>query len=215
MMPEVVVVDYGLGNLFSVCRALEHCGAKPLVCADPDVVARSERLILPGVGAFGEGMERLTRLGMADAVKEAATHGAHLLGICLGMQFLLSSSEEFGQTEGLGLIPGRVIAVPKRTTDGISLEIPHIGWNTLFPAEGRPSWLNTPLDRTSAGSAVYFVHSFMAVPDDSSHRLAECVYGDTRIAAVIGCGKIWGAQFHPEKSGEAGLNFLRRFIIRT
>lgn len=215
MMPEVVVVDYGLGNLFSVCRALEYCGAKPLVCSDPNAVAKSKRLILPGVGAFGEGMKQLTSLGMDDAIKIAADRDAHLLGICLGMQFLLSSSEEFGHTPGLGLIPGQVIAVPRRMGNGVSLEIPHIGWNSLLPAEGQSSWVNTPLNRMPEGSAVYFVHSFMAMPDNSSHRLAECVYGDTRIAAFIGRKQIWGAQFHPEKSGEVGLNLLRQFIAST
>lgn len=210
-----MVIDYGLGNLFSVSSALDHCGAEPIVCTDPKKVASAERVVLPGVGAYSEGMAQLGKTGMDDAIKQAVGNGAHLLGICLGMQLLLSSSEEFGYTEGLGLIPGKVTEVPPKTADGASLVIPHMGWNTLLPAEGVNTWVNTPLDQMPVGSAVYFVHSFMAVPDNLSHRYADCVYGDTRVAAVIGRDRIWGVQFHPEKSGKVGLNFLRRFITRT
>lgn len=212
MTPEVTVVDYGLGNLFSVCRALEHCGATPVVSADPDVVARADRILLPGVGAFGDGMAQLTGRAMDGALKQAVARGAQLLGVCLGMQFLLDSSDEFGLSAGLGLIPGRVIAVPGQQTDGTPHKIPHIGWNALVRAEARASWAGTVLEGLPEGTAVYFVHSFMAVPDDPRHRIADCLYGGHRVAAVIGRDNVWGTQFHPEKSGTAGLTVLRRFI---
>lgn len=209
---EAVVVDYGIGNMFSVCRALEHCGVAPLVSSSPQKIARANYVILPGVGAFRDGMAQLSELGIDQALKEAVHNGANLLGICLGMQLLLSSSDEFGITPGLGLIPGRVCAVPSVTEDGVQLKIPHIGWNSLVHAEGKPSWVNTPMDSLPIGASMYFVHSFMAIPDNPAHQLADCIYGRTRVAAVVRNERVWGAQFHPEKSGEVGLVFLRRFF---
>lgn len=212
MRPKVTVIDYGVGNLFSVCGALEHCGVAPLVTGDPDVVCRASKIILPGVGAFGDGMARLSSQGLGEAVTEAVKRGAQLLGICLGMQLLLDASDEFGLTQGLGLIPGRVVAVPEYTVDGKRLKIPHIGWNSLIPSEGRESWRGTILDSLPNDEGMYFVHSFMVNPLDSTHRVADCLYGDTRIAAAIAKDNICGVQFHPEKSGKAGLAVLRRFV---
>lgn len=209
--PEITVIDFGVGNLLSVQRALEHCGAEVVISSDPDRVRGAGKLVLPGVGAFANAMEALEGLGLVEAIRVSAAKGVPLLGICLGMQLLLNESEEFGLTPGLGLIPGRVVAIPNRTTDLEDQKIPHIGWNTLVPS-GDADWSDTILADVGPGSAVYFVHSFMAVPSDPAHRLADCLYGGHRVAAVLASGNISACQFHPEKSGEVGLAILRRFI---
>ena len=147
--------------------------------------------------------------GLPAVIRTYAASGKPLLGICLGMQMLLDESEEFGITQGLGLIPGRVVPVPAQTTDGDAQKTPHIGWSALYPASD--SWSGTLLDEIQAGSAVYFVHSFMAQTRDATHRVADCVYGGHRIPAVIGSGNVFGCQFHPDKSGEVGLGILRAF----
>lgn len=211
MVNEVTVVDYGIGNLFSVCRALEHCGGKVTLTSDPEIILNSGRVLLPGVGAFAHGMEELAHQGLVEAVRGAARRGNALLGICLGMQLLLDESEEFGLTPGLGLIPGRVVPIPSTTATGQPQKVPHVGWNELLPADGA-AWKGTVLADMPVGAAVYFVHSFMAVPQNPAHRLADCIYGGTRVAAVIARDNVVGCQFHPEKSGEFGLALLRTFL---
>jgi glutamine amidotransferase len=210
--PEVTVIDYGMGNLLSVRRGLEHCGATVTVTADPDVILSSSRVVLPGVGAFADGMAELRSHGLNTVVREVAARGTPLLGICLGMQMLLDESEEFGITAGLGLIPGRVVSVPSKTADGHPQKIPHIGWNALVLPHGRESWEGTLLQGVKPGEAVYFVHSFMANPINADHRIADCFYGGISVSAAIGRANIFGCQFHPEKSGEVGLKVLRRFL---
>jgi imidazole glycerol-phosphate synthase subunit HisH len=212
MANEVMVVDYGVGNLHSVARALEHCDARFTFSSDPEQVRVAAKVILPGVGAFGKGMSLLAEKNLDEAVKESVRRGGALLGICLGMQMLLDASEEFGVHDGLGLIPGKVVAIPDHNADGVRLKIPHIGWNELLRPQGVATWAGTPLAPVAEGAAMYFVHSFMAVPSDASHRLADCRYGDTRVPAVIGRDNLWGMQFHPEKSGNAGLAVLRQFV---
>lgn len=209
---EVAVIDYGIGNLLSVRRGLERCGATVAVTADPDVILNAQRVVLPGVGAFADGMAELSRRKLDSVVREVASRGIPLLGICLGMQMLLEESEEFGNTAGLGLIPGRVVNVPATTIDGQSQKIPHIGWNALSPANGHSNWESTLLLNVNPGEAVYFVHSFMASPSDPSHRIADCLYGGRSVSAAIGWGNVFGCQFHPEKSGEVGLRVLRGFL---
>lgn len=208
-MVEVTVIDYGVGNLLSVQRGFEHCGARVTVTSDPQVILGADRLVLPGVGAFRDAIQELELRGLPAVIRAYAASGKPLLGICLGMQMLLDESEEFGVTQGLGLIPGRVVSVPAQTTDGDAQKIPHIGWSALYPASD--SWSGTLLDEIQAGSAVYFVHSFMALTRDATQRVADCVYGGHRIPAVIGFGNVFGCQFHPEKSGEVGLGILRAF----
>ncbi|MBT6053016.1 MAG: imidazole glycerol phosphate synthase subunit HisH, partial [Candidatus Scalindua sp.] len=134
---EVAVIDYGVGNILSVTRGLEHCGAKVKVTSSPEEILAASRVVLPGVGAFANGMAELRRTGLDDVVREVATKETPLLGICLGMQMLLDESEEFGTNQGLGLIPGKVIAIPSTTIDGHPQKIPHIGWNSLVLPEGR------------------------------------------------------------------------------
>lgn len=213
-MTEVAVIDYGVGNLLSVSRALVHCGARANVTADPAVILAASRVILPGVGAFANGMAALRAHGLDQVVRQVAAAGTPLLGICLGMQMLLESSDEFGATDGLGLIPGRVVQIPSYTITGESHKIPHIGWNALVLPAGRSSWDGGLLDRVAAGEAMYFVHSFMAQPTDPAHRLADCLYGGLAVSAAVQRGSVLGCQFHPEKSGEAGLRVLSNFIRR-
>ena len=210
--PEVAVIDYGMGNLLSVRRGLEHCGATVTVTADPDAILSAPWVVLPGVGAFADGMAELRRQGLDAVVREAAARGIPLLAICLGMQMLLDESEEFGTTAGLGLIPGRVVPVPSMTADGHPPKIPHIGWNALVLPQGRENWEGTLLQEIKPGEAVYFVHSFMASPTDPGDRIADCAYGGVLVSAAIGRENIFGCQFHPEKSGEVGLKVLRRFL---
>lgn len=209
---EVVVIDYGVGNLLSVRRALEHCGASVQVSSDPELILAAPKVVLPGVGAFSKGMEELGRRGLDVVVREVATKGVPLLGICLGMQMLLDESDEFGMTAGLGLIPGRVIAVPTNSSHGHPQKIPHIGWNSLVLPRGRKSWQQSLLHDIIQGAAVYFVHSFMASPSSPEDRIADCLYGDVAVSAVIGRNNVFGCQFHPEKSGDVGLKVLNNFL---
>lgn len=211
--PEVTVIDYGAGNLLSVQRGLEHCGAKVTLTADPEQILAAKRVVLPGVGAFGSAMQALERLGLVAVIRELARRQTPLLGICLGMQLLLEESEEFGITAGLGLIPGRVIPVPVQTLSGEKQKIPHIGWSALQPSGVSSGWHGTLLQDNHQGESAYFVHSYMAAPSNPAHRIAECVYGGHLIPATIGRDQITGCQFHPEKSGEVGLKILRRFIL--
>lgn len=210
--PEVVVIDYGVGNLLSVRRGLESCGATVSVTSDPAAILAAPRVVLPGVGAFANGMAALSRRGLDDVVREVAAKGVPLLGICLGMQMLLDTSEEFGATKGLGLIPGRVIAVPAKAADGSTRKTPHIGWSALQLSEGRENWAGTSLEAVKPGESVYFVHSFAAVPIEPGHRVADCVYGGTLLSAAIRRENVQGCQFHPEKSGQVGLRILDRFV---
>ena len=212
--PDVAVIDYGIGNLLSVRRGLEKCGATVAVTASPDVILSAPRVVLPGVGAFADGMAGLRRVGLDRVVRDVAEKGTPLLGICLGMQMLLDQSEEFGITAGLGLIPGSVIPVPSVTSDGRPQKIPHIGWNAMVPGEGGAGWGGTLLEDVKPGEAVYFVHSFMASPVTAAHRIADCLYGGMRVSAVVGRGNVFGCQFHPEKSGIVGLKILKSFLTR-
>ena len=211
-MPEVAVIDYGLGNLLSVRRGLEYCGATVAVTSDPDIILSAPRVVLPGVGAFAHGMAELRSRGLDAIVHKVVEKGGILLGICLGMQMLLDESEEFAKTEGLGIIPGSVIPIPSTTINGFSQKIPHIGWNNLVLPQEFGNWEDSLLGEVNPGEAVYFVHSFMAVPNNPKHRIANCIYGGVPVPATIGRDNIYGCQFHPEKSGEVGLKILRRFL---
>ena len=212
MTADITVIDYGLGNLFSVSRALEQCGAKVEISHDPSIISKAAKIILPGVGAFNDGMNRLKDKGLDDALRESVKRGNRLLGLCLGMQLLFDESEEFGYCEGLGLIKGRVVAIQNAQNNGTMVKIPHIGWNELIKSSACGSWQKTILQDIREGTAMYFVHSFMASPQNSEQLLAHCRYGETDSAAVIGSGNVWGTQFHPEKSGKMGLTLLKTFL---
>ena len=194
----IAVIDYGAGNLFSVVNALNYIGLDNITTRDKAEIQRADAMILPGVGAFPKAMEMLWRAGLIECIKQEALKKP-LLGICLGMQMLFDYSEEFGFTEGLGLIGGNV----RRIECGM-LKIPHIGWNELIVTQDDPL-----LKGVDKGSSVYFVHSFMAYAD-KANTLAVTDYGGP-VTALVKSGFTYGAQFHPEKSGEVGLQILRNF----
>lgn len=209
--PRVTVFDYGLGNLYSVCRALEHCGATVELTDAPVAAASVERLVVPGVGAFADCVSGLKRTGQFDVVRAFAATGRPLLGICVGMQMLLEVGEEFGLHRGLGLIEGQVKAIPSTATDGTPLRLPRIGWNALHPGSGA-GWKDTVLEDIVPGEAVYFVHSFAAVAARPEDVLATYEYGGHAVTAALRRGNITGVQFHPERSGPVGLRILDRFL---
>lgn len=211
--PKVTVIDYGMGNLLSVQRGFERCGAEVILTSDPDIILNSERAVLPGVGAFANGMQSLEELGLIMVIQELANRKTPLLGICLGMQLLLDESEEFGETAGLGLIPGRVTKVPEHTVMGEVQKIPHIGWSSILTPNPEFGWQCELLENVCPGEEYYFVHSYMATPTDSAFLKAYSLYGGHKIPAVIGRDRIIGCQFHPEKSGEHGLGLLRKFCF--
>lgn len=212
--PAVTIVDYGMGNLLSVSRAFEHCSAQVEVTDRPERARRADRLVLPGVGSFADCVDGLRERGMIEAVKDFVAKGAPFLGICVGMQILLDEGEEYGRTEGLGLVPGKVTAIPKTAADGSPHKIPHIGWTAIHPPEGtsRERWTGTVLERVAPGTAAYFVHSFTAVPENTADRLADCHYNGRLVSAAIRHANITATQFHPEKSGPVGLSIISRFL---
>ncbi|HWI81354.1 imidazole glycerol phosphate synthase subunit HisH [Ramlibacter sp.] len=210
MSVPVTVIDYGIGNQLNVLRALEHCGAAVRVvqrasAADLD----APRLVLPGVGAFGDAMAELRARGFDDLVRRFVQTGRPFLGICVGLQVLFERSEEMGRHEGLGLLRGEVRAVPATGVDGRPHRIPHIGWRPLVPAA---PWDGTMLADAHAGDRVYFVHSFSAQPADPGVRLADVDYDGHAICAAVHRDNLHGCQFHPERSAGTGLAVLRRFL---
>lgn len=202
MSGDVAVVDYGVGNLYSVCRALAHVGASGFVTSDPRDVERASAVLLPGVGAFGNAMENLRRLGLVGPLKEAAASGRPFIGICLGMQLLMEESEEFGRHPGLGLIPGDVGKMDCRQ----NARIPHIGWNRITrPPSPKDPWADTPLDGLPDGTFMYFVHSYHARPTRREVVLAETTYHGQTFCSALRSGNVVGMQFHPERSAADGL----------
>jgi glutamine amidotransferase len=198
MRYEALVIDAGVGNLGNLVRALERVGARATVTADPGRVAGARCLLLPGVGAFAPPREAI-RGGVEEALREALDRGAWLLGICVGFQILFEEGEEFGATDGLGLLPGRVTRLPE------TVPVPHIGWNRLHGVA------HHPLLKDLEGRYVYFVHSYApeGVPDELC--LARCTHG-REFAAVAGRGRVLGTQLHPERSGAVGLQLLSNFL---
>lgn len=209
---KVAVIDYGMGNLFSVRRALEVAGAAHVdVTADPARLALADRVVLPGVGAFADGMAGLTEGGFVPAIHASVAQGRPLLGICLGMQMLMDASEEYGATPGLGLIAGPVRAIARNRADGGRRKLPAIGWFPLIPARTE-GWHDSVLGDTAPHTPVYFLHSFHAEPTDPAHLLATYDHDGARVTAAVRRGVVTGTQFHPEKSGPAGLAILARFL---
>lgn len=201
----IAMVDYGVGNLFSLSSSFRSIGADILVTSDPEAIRSAEKIVLPGVGAFGDAAELLRQSGLDQVIVEEATNGKPLLGICLGMQLLLERSFEYGEHKGLGLIPGDVVPMAPVVPEGY--KVPHIGWNALHFPKGKPV---SPLFRyIKEGDCVYFVHSYYGSNCDES-VIATAEYGP-ELTAAVACGNVYGTQFHPEKSGAVGLNILRAF----
>ncbi len=198
----VAIIDYGVGNLFSLKSSLSYIGVESETTSDPSALRSADRLILPGVGAFGDAAEKLRVRGLDAVIKEEAARGKPILGICLGMQLLFRVSHEFGEHEGLGLLDGEVRPISDVIPYG--LKIPHIGWNSLSIVKDTPLFAYN-----KNGDYVYFVHSFYASDcDDSLAAVTE--YG-APLTAAVAKGNIFGCQFHPEKSGSVGLSILRAF----
>lgn len=210
MSNAVVVADYGSGNIFTVSRALEFCGATVHLSSDPAEIRNAERLVVPGVGAFEHVMHALRERGFDDAIRGFAETARPFLGICVGMQMMLDYSEEFGCHKGFGFIPGKVTAIPTVGGDGRPHPVPHVGWSAIHP--GGCSWEGTPLAATAPGTDFYFVHSFTAAPDNASNILAEGDYDGQPIVAAVMRDNMVGFQFHPEKSGPSGLAVLENFV---
>lgn len=199
MTSRIGIADYGMGNLRSVEKGFEKVGISAEICTRPEGLGDYDGLVLPGVGAFGDAMENLKGMGMADALIDYINSGRQLLGICLGMQLLFTFSEEHGRSEGLGVIPGSVVRLPGR------VKVPHIGWNVMDRAQDVSLF-----EGVSSGSRFYFVHSFYCQPDDEAWTVGTTQYG-VEFASAAGAGNVWGVQFHPEKSSLLGLEILRNF----
>ena len=215
MSTKITLLDYGMCNMLNVARALEHAGADVHVTEAPKDAVAAERLVVPGVGAFSECMRAVNDLGHGDAIREFVKSGRPMLGICVGMQILFEASEEFGETPGLGILPGRVRLVPNTTTTGARQRVPHIGWNHLIEPQAGQTWDKTLLEPFgTVGPAVYFVHSFAAQPSNDDDRLADCDYGGHRISAMVKRDNLTATQFHPERSGTVGLRMLKEFLSR-
>ena len=203
----IAIIDYGVGNLFSLQSSLRFIGQKAEITADPEKIKAADRIILPGVGAFEDAAGKLRESGMADIVSTQAKAGKPLMGICLGMQLLFEKSYEYGEHEGLGLIKGSIVPIKDAVPAGY--KIPHIGWNALT-FQGRAAKGEEPLFRyTQEGDHVYFVHSYYAT-DCTESTIATAEYG-AQLTAAVADGNIYGCQFHPEKSGKVGLSILRAF----
>ncbi len=211
-MKTVTIIDYGRSNLLSVCHAFEYFGVEVNVTSSPKDIATAHVLVLPGVGAFQDGMDGLRRLNLVGALNDAVKSGIPLLGICLGMQMLFDQSEEFGIHDGLGYIPGKVVRIPQEDTDGKRQKIPHISWNPLLPIGEKGNFSDTILSNVSCGEECYFIHSYEAVPTNTKNRIADTVYGGRKLCAVAQNGNVIGMQFHPEKSGRVGLRIIEKFI---
>ena len=205
MNDPITMIDYGGSNMRSAHKGLEAIGATVIVSSDPETVRRADKLVLPGVGAFGAGMENLRVRGLIPAIQEAAAAGTPLLGICVGMQFLFEESEEMGRHAGLGLIPGRVIRFPGPQLLAQGLKVPHMGWNQIDHDGSHPLLAGVP-----SGTYTYFVHSYYCAPAAAAAVAATASYGKP-FAAVVQHGNVYGTQFHPEKSQVMGRRILRNF----
>ncbi|WP_068777208.1 imidazole glycerol phosphate synthase subunit HisH [Paenibacillus sp. FJAT-26967] len=195
----IAIIDYGMGNLHSVSKAVERLGCASVVTADPKVLAEADGLILPGVGAFGDAMEQLRSLELDRLLQGLTSDGKPLLGICLGMQLLFTTSEEHGDHEGLNLLQGKVVRFQG------DYKVPHMGWNQLEYRQ------QSPLFEGLEEGHVYFVHSYHVKPEDDKDLLAVTDYNQP-VTAIVGRGSIYGMQFHPEKSGDLGMQLLNNFV---
>jgi glutamine amidotransferase len=202
----IAVVDYGLGNLYSLSNAFAHCGKEVIVTNDLQQLSESDALVLPGVGAFSNGMSKLQSLGIDKVLSSHALKDKLILGICLGTQLLLESSEEFGQHEGLGLIKGHVKYFQRINGFEKNTRVPHIGWNEIEITR------ETPLSADVNHRDMYFAHSLCAVTTHIDDTLAISSYGNIKFASVIGQGSVFGCQFHPEKSSINGIKIIQNFI---
>lgn len=206
----IAVVDYGMGNLFSIMNICQHVGMKAVKASEKYVIEDSSAVILPGVGAFGDAMRALKRLDLAGVLIDAVNSGKPFLGICLGMQLLMSESEEFGINKGLNIIGGRVTRFPKFNNKNDKVRVPHIGWSRIFLAQN-PVAKDSILRNIRDEELMYFVHSFFAVPQEDEVVITYTDYCGIRYCSGIRKGNLVAFQFHPEKSGPAGIQVFKNF----
>jgi glutamine amidotransferase len=212
----IAIIDYKMGNLYSVKNAFDFLGIPSWITSDPEELLRAKAIVLPGVGAFAVAMKHLEDLKLAAAIKTVANEGRPLLGICLGMQLLFSESDEFGTHQGLDVIAGKVLHLSKANLQNSSADnnsntkVPNVGWRSIAPG-GSFDWSSTLLQHVTPGQYMYFTHSHFALPDNDEVVLAKTSYGDTSYCSAVSSGNIIGTQFHPEKSGKLGLAILKNF----
>jgi glutamine amidotransferase len=205
--PLVAIVDYDMGNIFSVKHACETVGLRAMLTSSPREIERADAAILPGVGAFGDAMDCLERLDLVTPLRDRALSGKPVIGICLGMELLMTESHEFGVHRGLGVIPGTVVHFGAPRDGTRVLKVPHVGWNRVHVNEATSSRLGLDiLGSDNDGESMYFVHSYVVRPDDLAVMVATTCYGDTEFCSVMARESVVGFQFHPERSGPAGLH---------
>jgi glutamine amidotransferase len=210
----IAIVDYGVGNLFSVTQACAAAGLSSAVTGDADVIRRSQAVILPGIGAFGDAMAALSRLNLVDCLRRLPEDGISVVGICLGMQLLMDRSEELGSFEGLGLVPGSVKHLGPANG---RVKVPQVGWNRIRHGGNGPAserWSRSLLRGVADGEPMYFVHSYVVVPASDDVALASSTYGGVDFCSALETESISGFQFHPERSGRAGLQIYRNLAAR-
>lgn len=208
----VAIVDYGMGNLFSVKTACGQVGLEARITSSARDLSLADSVLLPGVGAFGDAMDALRRLDLLAVLRDVAASGKPLVGICLGLQLFMNESEEFGRHDGLGLIAGRVVPLGSPSGNGRRLKVPQVGWNQLRPAN--QSWDDSLLRGVTEGAYVYFVHSFIVEPQDPKPILSMTTYGDVNFCSSLQSGNVFGCQFHPERSGSTGLGIYRNLAAK-
>lgn len=212
MTVKVAIVDYGMGNLLSVARAFNQFTHDVFFAKTAEELQIADKIVLPGVGAFADGMAELISRNLVEPLKAVCAQGKPFLGICLGMQMMLDKSYEFGLHNGLGIIPGSVDAIPPHNAELKPHKIPHIGWNSLHADEKSHPWTHSILKGLPEKPYVYFVHSFMVHPECLEQRHAVTFYNELPICAVVQHENSFGCQFHPEKSGQIGLSIIENFV---
>jgi len=212
---SVSIIDFRMGNLFSVNHALRQVGINPIITTSKDTILSSDALILPGVGAFGEAMTNLEKLDLISVIKDFISTGKPFMGICLGMQLLFEESEEFGNHKGFGLIKGKIKKFPERNNMNAKIKVPQIGWNSIhnptFSEGNTTRWKSEVLDGINDGEYMYFIHSYYAQSDESPAILSITDYEGVKYCSSIVKGNIFATQFHPEKSGHSGLKIYKNW----
>lgn len=211
MKPTIVIIDYQLGNLFSVRQACLQLGHETEISNDPDKLRKADYAILPGVGAFSDAMDNLEKFGLADAIKEYVKDGKPLMGVCLGLQLLMTESEEFENKKGLDLIPGTVKKFKVEKDGDRFIKVPQIQWNTIREHHSG-TWMDTPLKFCQPGDFMYFVHSYYAKPNNDEYVLADTTYGSHTYCSAVLKNNVFATQFHPEKSSLYGIRIYQEWL---
>ena len=212
---HVAIIDFGMGNLFSVAQACEKSGLIPHITFKPETIQDADALILPGVGAFGDAMNMLNQFDLVDPIKKFISTGKPFMGICLGFQLLMTSSSEFGVHKGLDVINGKVIKFNEKENPNHKMKIPHVGWNQIeLPGNSVDKWKDSPLEHIKPGAFFYFVHSFFVVPDSKEVVLSTTDYEDTLFCSSIFYENIFACQFHPEKSAKNGIDIYKLWAFK-